>query len=246
VLPGMSHLVVGVPLELKGLRNRRRIRQRTAEQVRHEQDLLYPPAGSPEPPLGERLDSWKEIAAYLKREVRTAQRWEKNEGLPVRRHQHDKLSTVFAYKSELDAWWHERQPRLEMEVEPPDGSGALDLFVETPGEKRDEALPALPPPVTDPSRTALALIVLLFVVLGAYYFYERFLTESQPISSRTRLIVLPFRNLSSDPAQDVFCQGLTQAMTTQLGRLDPEHLGIIAATTADKIKDRPVDEIGSE
>jgi hypothetical protein len=35
-------------------------------------------------------------------------------------------------------------------------------------------------------------------------------------------------------------------MTTQLGRLDPEHLGIIAATTADKIKDRPVDEIGSE
>jgi hypothetical protein len=152
----MSHLVVGVPLELKGLRNRRRIRQRTAEQVRHEQDLLYPPAGSPEPPLGERLDSWKEIAAYLKREVRTAQRWEKNEGLPVRRHQHDKLSTVFAYKSELDAWWHERQPRLEKEVEPPDGSGALDLFVETPGEKRDEALPALPPPVTDPRRSPRA------------------------------------------------------------------------------------------
>src|SRR5580704_2731015 len=111
----------------------------------------------------DRLESWKEIASYLKREVRTVQRWEKTEGLPVRRHQHDKLSTVFAYKSELDAWWHERQPRLEKEVEPPDGNGALDLFVETPGQKRDKTLPALLPPVTNPRRTALALIVLLFV-----------------------------------------------------------------------------------
>jgi TolB-like protein/Flp pilus assembly protein TadD len=206
-----------------------------------------PAPGSPEPPLGGRLDSWKEIAAYLKREVRTAQRWEKNEGLPVRRHQHDKLSTVFAYKSEIDAWWHERQPRLEKEVEPPDGNDQPDSFGESPSQKKDETLEHLPPPpVVNPRRTALGLIVLLFVVLGAFYFYKQFLTGSQPISSRTRLIVLPFRNLSSDPAQDVFCQGLTQAMTTQLGRLDPEHLGIIAATTADKIKDRPVDEIGSE
>jgi TolB-like protein/Flp pilus assembly protein TadD len=204
-------------------------------------------AGSPEPLSSDRLDSWKEIAAYLKREVRTAQRWEKNEGLPVRRHQHDKLSTVFAYKSELDAWWHERQPRLEKEVEPPDGNDPPDSFVETPSEKMDATLEDLPPlPATNPLRAALALIVLLFFVVGAAYLYKKFLTGSQPISSRTRLVVLPFRNLSSDPAQDVFCQGLTQAMTTQLGRLDPEHLGIIATTTADKIKDKPVDEIGSE
>ena len=33
---------------------------------------------------GERLDSWKEIAAYLSRSVRTLHRWEKDEGLPVR------------------------------------------------------------------------------------------------------------------------------------------------------------------
>src|SRR5262245_522569 len=53
---------------------------------------------------GERLDSWKEIAAYLKRSVRTVNRWEKEEGLPVNRQLHKDLGSVFAYKSELDAW----------------------------------------------------------------------------------------------------------------------------------------------
>jgi len=49
------------------------------------------------------LDSWKEMAAYLKRDVRTLQRWEKRENLPVHRHRHDRLASVYAYKSELDA-----------------------------------------------------------------------------------------------------------------------------------------------
>jgi hypothetical protein len=53
---------------------------------------------------GERLDSWKEIATYLKRSVRTVHRWEKEEGLPVHRQLHKDLGSVFAYKGELDAW----------------------------------------------------------------------------------------------------------------------------------------------
>jgi tetratricopeptide (TPR) repeat protein len=52
----------------------------------------------------DRLDSWKQIAVYLKREVRTVQLWEKNERLPVRRHWHTKLGTVYAYRSEIDKW----------------------------------------------------------------------------------------------------------------------------------------------
>ncbi|MDH3254512.1 MAG: hypothetical protein OEM62_05930 [Acidobacteriota bacterium] len=50
------------------------------------------------------LDSWKEIAVYLGRAVRTVQTWEKEEGLPVHRHQHGKMDTVYAYASEIDAW----------------------------------------------------------------------------------------------------------------------------------------------
>ncbi|MEE9234377.1 MAG: hypothetical protein V3U28_02930 [Candidatus Acidoferrales bacterium] len=59
------------------------------------------------------LESWKEIAAYLKRDVRTVKRWEKNEGLPVRRHQHQARSSVYAYRSELEAWLATRQPAAE-------------------------------------------------------------------------------------------------------------------------------------
>jgi tetratricopeptide (TPR) repeat protein len=55
-------------------------------------------------PDEQRLDGWKRIAAYLNRDVRTVRRWEKNEGLPVRRVMHDKLATVYAYPSELDNW----------------------------------------------------------------------------------------------------------------------------------------------
>jgi Tfp pilus assembly protein PilF len=57
----------------------------------------------------DRLDSWKEIAAYLKRGVRTAQRWERKAGLPVR-HIGSDGRTVFAFRSELDAWWRGRTP----------------------------------------------------------------------------------------------------------------------------------------
>ncbi|HUE88324.1 MAG TPA: hypothetical protein VMO26_19790 [Vicinamibacterales bacterium] len=56
----------------------------------------------------DRLGSWKEIAAYLGRDVRTVQRWEQTQGLPVHRHRHSRLSTAYAFKSELDAWWHNR------------------------------------------------------------------------------------------------------------------------------------------
>src|SRR6185295_13955862 len=55
-------------------------------------------------PAGERLDSWKEISAYLKRDPRTLQRWEKKEGLPVHRHVHESQSSVYAFTSELDVW----------------------------------------------------------------------------------------------------------------------------------------------
>lgn len=58
----------------------------------------------PLPANGDRLDSWKQIAVYLGREVRTVQRWEKLEALPVRRHTHVSGGTVYALKNEIDAW----------------------------------------------------------------------------------------------------------------------------------------------
>src|SRR5688572_15059743 len=64
----------------------------------------------------DRLESWKEIATYLKRDVRTLHRWESGEGLPVHRHMHKRRGTVHAYRSELDAW---RRSRGSGRVESP-------------------------------------------------------------------------------------------------------------------------------
>ena len=69
-------------------------------------ERFRPRATALEAPLSrlDRLDSWKEIANHLGREVRTVQLWEKREGLPVHRHFHRSLSSVFAFRSEVDAW----------------------------------------------------------------------------------------------------------------------------------------------
>ena len=52
----------------------------------------------------DRLNSWKEIACFLGRTVRTVQRWERTQGLPVRRHVHQAGSTVYASSGDLERW----------------------------------------------------------------------------------------------------------------------------------------------
>lgn len=52
----------------------------------------------------ERLDSWKEIAAYLRRDIRTVRRWEKTRSLPVHRLPGDGRQAVYAFRNEIEAW----------------------------------------------------------------------------------------------------------------------------------------------
>ena len=73
----------------------------------------------------DRLDSWKEIAAYLKRGVRTVQRWERTAGLPVRRVASPR-GAVYAFKAELDRWWRAQLPKLPA---PLDGTRPLLTLV---------------------------------------------------------------------------------------------------------------------
>ena len=80
----------------------------------------------------DRLGSWKAIAAYLRRDVSTVQRWEKFEGMPVHRHLHAKRGSVYGSRAELDAWWASRALHLEGQLTVP---GA---------ETRDEAVVARP------------------------------------------------------------------------------------------------------
>jgi len=50
------------------------------------------------------ISSWKSIAEFLKREVRTAQRWEQTRGLPVHRTPGDPRAVVYAFRDELEEW----------------------------------------------------------------------------------------------------------------------------------------------
>jgi serine/threonine-protein kinase len=67
---------------------------------------------------GDRVESWKEIAAYLNRSERTVRRWEEKEGLPVHRLQHDKRGSVYGFRRELDTWRDSRRQLMEEAPEP--------------------------------------------------------------------------------------------------------------------------------
>src|SRR5882757_9111549 len=86
------------------------------------------PGTLPESSSTERLDSWKEIAAYLKRDERTVRRWEQ-EGLPVHRHMHKKQASVYAHKTEIDVWWKNGRQRLESPEPVPEGDKRFRLWL---------------------------------------------------------------------------------------------------------------------
>jgi Tol biopolymer transport system component len=77
--------------------------------------------------MDDRLDSWKEIAAYLGRGIRTVQRWEREEGLPVHRLAHEKRGSIYARREELAAWWESRRLTLASSTAEPAGVAAPRL-----------------------------------------------------------------------------------------------------------------------
>ena len=140
----------------------------------------------------DRLDSWKEIAAYLKRDVTTVRRWEKREGMPVHRHVHDKLGSVYAFRSELDAWTLSRNPPsasedIDAEV-PADRGDSPAVLVDAPSQTI-ETVETLAPATRRPSHSMLLWCAggVLAIAIGATwwqlartdYFWGSPLAEAQ-------------------------------------------------------------------
>ena len=137
----------------------------------------------------ERFESWKEIAVYLKRGVRTAQRWERFEQLPVRRHKHSRQESVYALRTEIDEWRESRKP-----------------------------------------------------------WKQWLLSKEVKEQRRLRLAVLPFENISRNPEEEYFSDGLTEEMIVKLGRTYPDALSVIARTSVMSYKGREktAEQIGKE
>jgi Tol biopolymer transport system component len=96
-------------------------------------DAPADPSAAANRPSHDRLDSWKEIATYMRRDVKTVQRWEKREGMPVHRHVHDRMGSVYAFRLELDEWAQNRR------LTQPDAVPTVPETAETPGDSRTRA-----------------------------------------------------------------------------------------------------------
>jgi TolB-like protein len=95
---------------------------------------------------------------------------------------------------------------------------------------------------------ALFALLVVLAALNSRVLRQRLSQGLGASSGATKLAVLPFKNLSGDPEQEYFSDGLTEEMIAQLGRLHPQRLRVIARTSAMHYKrtDKPIDQIGRE
>lgn len=216
---------------------------------------------------GTRLDSWKEIAVFLGRDVTTAQRWERREGLPVHRLLHSKIGSVYAFTSELEAWREARSRQQPAEPE----RGRAEPIAPEPADPD-----AIPPPPAQPDPSApvawrvsheaggspvdrlsvirarqagrVALVAALLVLTGVVTWIAlRFAgpPKAAPGSAVTTVAVLPLRNLSGDPSQEFFADGMTEAIIARLAGVGGPR--VISRTSAMQFKQEglPVGEVAA-
>jgi tetratricopeptide (TPR) repeat protein len=171
--------------------------------------------GSPE----RRLDSWKDIAAYPNRTVRTAQRWERTDGLPVHRHEGHKRSSVYAFTAELDAWWKSQEGRLER-----NGTAA-------PASTFYRRAVASWLGAAARHRWLTAGVVVLAVVLPAGWWYVRSSKHSAiPFEARDWVLLADFDNQSGEPLHD---RSLPTAFLISLQQ--SQHVNIFPRTRLDAV-----------
>ena len=178
---------------------------------------IQPPVKTPE----ERLDSWKEIAAYLKRDVTTVQRWEKRERMPVHRHLHDRMGSVYAFSSELDAWVQSRKLRLGEEELSAERTAEGEVDVRPTGISRAR------PWLVLGGVAGLALIAVTYVMLRGH-------TGRTTQTKIRSLAVLPLSNLSGDSTQEYLADEMTEELCGRLARI--HDLRVISRTSAMRFK----------
>jgi TolB-like protein len=218
-----------------------------------------------EPLAGKRLDSWKEIAAFLGRAERTVKRWETERGLPVHRVPGGGRSAVFAYSDELADWLKGRSE--ELDAEDSTSGGVEDHQPNLAGGAEPSAsasLPAVPSitalpvatPVKNwpPSRLAAWLVPLLLAAGLITYFSVghrepsyKALANRPPASGGSQnlyldpdsVAVLPFTNVRGDANTDYLGDGIAESLIGSLARVP--QLKVRSRDSAFRYKAKDVD-----
>lgn len=174
-----------------------------------------PPVSPPE----DRLDSWKEIGAYLNRDVTTVQRWEKREGMPVHRHLHDRMGSVYASRAELDAWARGRVPAPPARANPDMLPSAAEIPGDSQGLNGAESarLPATTTGAVNGGEprgmrwSVIGAFAAMVVALGSgSYFYFH---KTPELTDKDTIIIADFTNKTGDT---VFDDTLRQGLSVQL------------------------------
>jgi TolB-like protein/Flp pilus assembly protein TadD len=171
-----------------------------------------------------RLDSWKEIAVFFNRDIRTVQLWEKRERLPVHRHEHGARSSIYAWPDELQQWLNQRKPQ------PTPASATPEIA------KRKRSTT---------QRILLILAAAAPLAAAAFFWRSRHPMETAiPTAPAQTLAVLPFENFTSDPNQDYLSDGITDELTSDVAAIS--GLQVVARTSAFQFRHKAGDvrEIG--
>jgi pentatricopeptide repeat protein len=173
------------------------------------------------PSTEDRLDSWKDIAVYLKRDISTVQRWEQREKMPVHRHLHDSRGSVYAFRSELDVWLETRRTRLKQDAE----RRALDGV--------ESIAPASAVRILAKLQWMRAAAATALVLAGIAYLFVASRVATTPRMIRS-VAVLPLQNLSGDSGQDFFVDGMTEALIERLSSM--QRVRVISRTSVMQFK----------
>jgi TolB-like protein/DNA-binding winged helix-turn-helix (wHTH) protein/Tfp pilus assembly protein PilF len=124
----------------------------------------------------------------------------------------------------------------------------------TPGRTSEELtvsdleVPETHRPLINRRVMLLAATLIAFIGGGYYWTNHRARASDNNVPSRTMVAVLPFENMTNDPSEEYFSDGMTEETISQLGRLNSQNLGVIARTSAMKYKHsgKGAREIGRE
>ena len=135
----------------------------------------------------DRLDSWKEISEYLRRDIRTCIRWKNLYSLPIYKiDDKSPYSRVFAYKSEIDKWLKEK----------------------TNNHYRY--------PFLRNKWTYIVFVCLVIPVFSFYLFINSNQKSSDSSPDLSTLAVFPIENLEASPHLDYICEGITNEIINRL------------------------------